>query len=50
VGGPHLAGELVNAAEDEHDELRWVDAAGLAELPLALTGYRALLTGWIDGA
>jgi len=40
-------GDVVNAA-DEHDELRWVDPAGVAELPLALPGYRDLLTAWLS--
>jgi len=41
-------GDVVNAAADEHDELRWVDPAGVAELPLALPGYRDLLTAWLS--
>ena len=47
-GGHMVDGEVVNAAADEHGELRWVDAAGLAELPFALPGYRDLLTEWLS--
>jgi 8-oxo-dGTP diphosphatase len=43
-------GEVVNAAADEHDELRWVEAAELAGLRLAHRGYRELLTGWLAAA
>ena len=43
-------GEVVNAAAEEHDELRWVDAAGLDALPLAHPGYRDLLAGWLRPA
>ena len=43
-------GEVVNAAPEEHDELRWVDAAGLDALPLAHPGYRDLLAGWLRPA
>jgi 8-oxo-dGTP diphosphatase len=43
-------GEVVNAAAEEHDELRWVDAAGLDALPLAHPGYRDLLAGWLRAA
>ena len=44
---PTWEGQVVNAAADEHDELRWVDAAGLVGLPLAHPGYRELLTAWL---
>jgi 8-oxo-dGTP diphosphatase len=40
-------GDVVNAAPDEHGELRWVDAVDLRRLPLAHPGYVDLLTGWL---
>jgi 8-oxo-dGTP pyrophosphatase MutT (NUDIX family) len=40
-------GEVTNAAADEHDELRWVDAADLAGLRLAHPRYRDLLASWL---
>lgn len=37
-------GTVTNTAPDEHDDLAWVDAEALADLPLAHPGYLALLT------
>lgn len=44
-GGETPAAALVR----EHDELRWVDLAGLDGLPLADPAYRDLLAGWLTG-
>ena len=37
------AGDPVNAAPAEHDDLRWFDASQVADLPLAHPGYLSLI-------
>lgn len=59
VDDPHLEmdgflvtrwdGEVVNAAPDEHDELRWCAAEDLAGLTLAHPEIRPVIMGALEG-